>query len=944
MTDEQQAVDRHLWQLFDSLRDHLSVNDLVDMLLCNAVAWKALSTGLPTPAIDELQSAGQRMRGRVPALASMLESEDRVLNTYTLGQIRQYVRTLLRPVDQHSEFATSASLVKVATTALTAYEPAGRTAALHLYDPACGSATLALDAAGTLAAQAGALVSVAGQDINLSSVQRAQAHAFLADADATFSRADSLEEDAFPGRRFDYTVAEIPYNMSWRDRLDSCRAEAARPEGRFPAGLPQPDNASLLFAQIVVSKLREPADGGGRGIMFTATAPLLDAGGSAIRTWLLEQDLLEAVVALPEGLSAHTHIRLFALVFSNVKAKARRHKVQFIDLRGFYEDATSSRRLERRVISEAALEELSRSLKQPKPTAYSRAVPAKDLSFRRVSVAHPVTAPSDRPERRHAPQLTMLLPTAASTEAWRDARYTMTPPNVQDVANSQITRLDVDRIFGTGKPPRALRELTRHHWKTARLTEVTEHVCYVPSAKAAERAALLAAAAGQQALILPVEPHLDAVTGDPGEVAPHNRILVLRARDTHVEAEYLAGWLNSPLGRRLRSAAIGSGSDGYVSPRAINLHQAWRIADEILVAVPELAVQHDMARTERALAAARRHLADSHRELWNDPRRRSDIYREASRLIPSADLGEWAASLPFPIASALWAYQSKGEGNLHARHAQMFHFWDAVIEFHATVVLSALLQDRSLLEQELPGLAAQFQQVGLSPQRASLGVWHIVLQRLAKRYRTALTGADTDEQARVQAAFADAPADFLETLLSTELTNLFGEVIHLRNTWSGHSGATSEETLREQLATLTGHMHTLRNLIGAGWQDFPLVRAGGARVRNGVFHHDVDLAMGANTPFRQERVPSTSALEEDGLYLVSREGGSALPLAPLVELLPAAFGANSDCYFYNRLQGDGIRFVAYHEATASEDVKETRPAADLVASLASGTPAFSQSS
>ncbi|MFF0080271.1 hypothetical protein ACFYR1_11305 [Streptomyces canus] len=291
------------------------------------------------------------------------------------------------------------------------------------------------------------------------------------------------------------------------------------------------------------------------------------------------------------------------------------------------------------------------------------------------------------------------------------------------------------------------------------------------------------------------------------------------------------------------------------------------------------------------------------------------------------------------MASALWSYESKGDSNLHARHAQMFHFWDATIEFHAAVVLSALLRDHSGLEQELPGLPVQFRKVGITPERATLGVWHIVLQRLTKRYRTALTGTDTDEQARVRAAFADAPPDFLDTLLSTDVTKLLGDVIYLRNTWSGHSGAAGEDSLKEQLSVLTSHVHTLRNLVGAGWLDFPLVRAGGARIRNGVFHHDVDLAMGPNTPFRQKRIPSNVALEEDGLYLIPREGGSALPLAPLIELQPAAFGSNSDCYFYNRLQTEGIRFVAYHDVAESEMIKKAAPAGSLVAALASGEPA-----
>ncbi|MFF0086034.1 N-6 DNA methylase [Streptomyces canus] len=637
MTDEQRTVEQHLWRLFDSLRGHFSTDEVADTLLWNAVDWKTQATGLLAPELDVLRRVAQHVRSRNPALEPALEGAQEVLDTYTPAQIRHYARTLLRPLHHYGEFPTSASLVKVATATLTAYERSSRTDGVQVYDPACGSATLALDVARALADQAESPVSIAGQDVNSLTVQRARAHAFLVGADATFSLSNSLEEDAFPGRQFDYTVAEIPYNMAWRNNLAHCTAEAARRDGRFPAGLPQPDNASLLFAQILLSKLRAPADGGGRGIMFTATGPLHDRGGSAIRTWLLDQDLLDAVVALPEGLSANTSIRLFALVFSNSKPKPRRHKVQFIDLRGFYEDA-HSRRPERRVISDAALDELSRSLRQPKPTSYSRTASVNDLSFRQVSVLHHATAATGKPGQHHVPPLTKLAPVTASTETWRTARYTATPPDVRDVANSQLTMFDVDRIFRTNRPPRALRDLTQLGWKTARLAELTEHVCYVPSAKAADRPVMLSAATGEQALILPIEPHLDAVIGDPGEVAPDNRILVLRTRDTHIDAEYLAGWLNSSLGRRLRSAATGSDSDSYVSPRAMNLTQAWRMADSLLIALPELPVQREMARTQRALATAGRHLDDSHRELWNDPKRRSDIYREANRLIPSADL------------------------------------------------------------------------------------------------------------------------------------------------------------------------------------------------------------------------------------------------------------------------------------------------------------------
>lgn len=160
MTDEQQTVEQHLWRLFDSLRGLSSSDDLADTLLWNAVDWRARTTGLPAPEIDVLQHVAQRVRNRNPALDSTLETEQGALRTYTSVQIRHYARTLLRPVHHRDEFPTSASLVKVAEVALTAYERGSRMDALHLYDPACGSATLALDVAEKLANQAGAPVSI----------------------------------------------------------------------------------------------------------------------------------------------------------------------------------------------------------------------------------------------------------------------------------------------------------------------------------------------------------------------------------------------------------------------------------------------------------------------------------------------------------------------------------------------------------------------------------------------------------------------------------------------------------------------------------------------------------------------------------------------------------------------------------------------------------------
>ncbi|MEV4477063.1 N-6 DNA methylase [Nonomuraea sp. NPDC049504] len=922
----QDDVRAHVLQVLDFLRGELPVHRAVDALVANAVQWKVRTSGKAAPDISDL-GAPQGSAVRSPRTTLAMEREQEWLDRCTPEQIRQYLPVLSRLNYFRAEYTTSESLAQVVVTAFSAYEKdSRRPGPAELYDPTCGSGTLALSVIEAMNHRRP--FTLAGQDVNSSALQYATANAFLSDVDATLSRKNVLQEDAFPDRTFDYAVANIPYGLHWRDSLNHCKAEHGSPMGRYPGGLPAQSDASLLFTQILISKLRAPVDGGGRAVILMAPKPLFDSSGNSIRQWLLHEDLLEAVIALPEGLSANTNIRLYALVLSNLKPKTRQGKIQFIDLRGFYEDIRNGN-AERRAVSSAGLEELSRSLGRLKGNATSRTVEAKELEYRRVKVTYQGIVAVSGAESTEVPVLNAIIPAASDINTWRDERYGSAPPEVEEAPHSELTLIDVDRIFHTALPPRVLREIQSIGWPIVRLAELVRLVSYVRSAKAPERASSLSAVAGTMSLVLPVEPHLDAVSGDPEQVAPGNRLLIMHIDQDLADPAYLAGWLNSPLGRQLRSAAVSRGGLGYSSPRAVSIRDAWGMADETLVALPSLAVQRELARAETVLDAASRRISEARKELWNDPKKRSDIYREASRLIRSGDLVEWASSLPFPIASALWAFESQGN-NVHARHKQIFLFWEAAIEFHAAVLMSALAQDKSRMAEECLNLAQKFAEVGLSPERATLGVWQIVLQRLAKVYRQHLAGADTDEQARVRTAFADPPQDFLENLLSTEIVRIFVEVISLRNSWSGHAGAASDGTLNEQLDVLIGHLHALRNAIGDGWLDYPLVRAGSTRFKHGVFYHDVEVAMGPNAPFRHEEVQVTTPMEESGLYLLSRDGSRALPIVPLVQFHPGEFGSSSTCYFYNRVQRDGVRLVSYHSTLKPQLVEESRSIKDLI--------------
>lgn len=158
----------------------------------------------------------------------------------------------------------------------------------------------------------------------------------------TFSK-DAFDRDA-DGKKFtfDYMLANPPFGVEWKQQQRFIEQEAATlgHNGRFGAGLPRINDGSLLFLQHMLSKMRPEKRGGSRiGIVFNGS-PLFtgDAGSgeSNIRQWIIENDWLEAVVALPDQLFYNTGISTYIWILTNRKEPRRKRKIQLIDARQFF--------------------------------------------------------------------------------------------------------------------------------------------------------------------------------------------------------------------------------------------------------------------------------------------------------------------------------------------------------------------------------------------------------------------------------------------------------------------------------------------------------------------------------------------------------------------------------------------------------------------------------
>ena len=219
-----------------------------------------------------------------------------------------------------------------------------------IYDPACGTGGMLSVAEKYIRdLNSDAQPKLFGQDWNDEAWAVCKSDMLIKgeDADAVIL-GDTFTKDGFDraadGKKwtFDYMLANPPFGVEWKQqqRYIENERDTLGFSGRFGAGTPRVNDGALLFLQHMLAKMRAPQDGGSRLAIVFNGSPLFtgDAGGgeSEIRRWIIENDWLEAIVALPEQLFYNTGISTYLWVLTNRKEKPRKAKVQLIDARAFW--------------------------------------------------------------------------------------------------------------------------------------------------------------------------------------------------------------------------------------------------------------------------------------------------------------------------------------------------------------------------------------------------------------------------------------------------------------------------------------------------------------------------------------------------------------------------------------------------------------------------------
>ena len=373
-----------------------SVDDNVDRALLsyvNAFSHNIADiwTAFEFPKLVAKLSAANRLLEVVKHFSTLSLGSTSVEDS-TMGDIFEDV--MYRAFDKKGKaagaFYTPRDAIKLMVDVLFAADVeslAGEDVLRSIYDPTAGSGGMLLVAQEALRElNPGVKVTVYGQEMMDSAYALGKADLLIQGGrpDAIL-KGDTLLEDLHADKTFDYVLSNPPFGGDWEVEQASVKEQAQVPGSRFSHGLPSKSDGQMLFLCHCASKL---SPSGGRAAVVSNASPLFnsDTGPNSIRQWLFDEDLIDAIIALPTQMFYGTGIATYVWILDNDKPLKRRGKIQLLDASGLWEPMRKGMGDKRREMSEANREAVVHAYQRFEDSEISRILTPQDFMFRDVPV------------------------------------------------------------------------------------------------------------------------------------------------------------------------------------------------------------------------------------------------------------------------------------------------------------------------------------------------------------------------------------------------------------------------------------------------------------------------------------------------------------------------------------------------------------------------------
>ncbi|MDA2923308.1 N-6 DNA methylase [Acidobacteria bacterium AH-259-L09] len=390
------------------------------------------------------------------------------------------------------------------------------------------------------------------------------------------------------------------------------------------------------------------------------------------------------------------------------------------------------------------------------------------------------------------------------------------------------------------------------------------------------------------------------------KIKPQNYAQLI-VRPDKAYAEFLAEFFNSPLGRKTRDALLR----GTYIPK-INKSS---LLEATVFTLPVEAQKKAVA-VGQEIKELRLRLEQAERELWNRPVDAEKVGKVIETLNRKESLEAWLETLPFPLASILWRYQATR--NIEHKNAHLLNFFEATAQFMGTLMTSAFHSSAQFFLEH----KRNWFESGDGPHslaRSSFGEWVVRCQRLARTTRQLLSRKK--QRDLCLDLYRTNDSNKVETIANKSLFQILEKVSRYRNDWKGHTGIISRREYERRFTILQEELNRLRGLLGTVFEDWWLLRPGANEYTAGIYHYRGKKLMGSRQIFKEVTLQTPTPMDREELYFFDTTTRQPLQILHFFRMMRTPETEEIACYFYNRLEKDGVRWVSYHFEGQAERIE-----------------------
>ena len=722
-----------------------------------------------------------------------------------------------------------------------------------IYDPTAGTGgflSCSMDYVHDL--NPNAVMHAFGQELNSESYAICKADLLIKGQDLSHIQlGNTLSHDKLYAGKFDYMFCNPPFGMSWKKVEKEIKEEHALQgyDGRFGPGLPRVSDASLLFLLHLVDKLKDVSNGGGRiGIILSASA--LTSGGagsgeSEIRRYLLENDLIEAVIALPGSVFFNTTIPSFILILSNKKSSYQKGSVKLIDARNSFSRMRSRIGLKSHEIGDEEFEEIIQSYKFGSSSELSKIITTADCGYREVKVK--ISANKYEYEK---------VPLAGDVSTYIDSQLEGAYPSFE----IDLDHIDpVDKRIGKVSYRINFDELLQG----AELESGNKFRHYFSEVKSSDNYDFFIRRNSLNVIFD------KSVERKPG-------YWYFRIKDNgKVDCDYLRHYFKSAKGKEWISRYSRDGT----MIRSLNKFDLVRS----VIAIPDIASQRHIVSLLEDVEDIEDGLEDYVRDLWD--KKEVTYVGEKLKLPMSLELHNQSTNIsPFPLANLVHHYKSIEDDRFKDRYELLLKYFECL----AIYLSSSLIGHLITVSSEEKVYAYLKSQKG--PLRnASFGVWGKILKEAVKK--SASEGAGSDDR-------------FIQLITSPKIVDILGKANDIRNSTTGHGSYPTKAAARKTLNKVEGIFDECLEVVYELFDGYELVRPISSVWDGAEYTYSVQAFSGLGCyPFAHEQLKIDVPLRDGDLYLVSKQRSEVVHLFPFVRIMDIGGDSGLDAfYFYSGVE------------------------------------------